>query len=53
MWQESNISKKSQRIVLRYLLNFFGTMLVVPGYCINKLGQNHVIPRCVIFLSNG
>ena len=25
MWQESNISKKSQRIILRYLSNFYGT----------------------------
>ena len=46
MWQESNISKNSQRTVLRYLSNFFGTRLVVPVYCIDKLGQNHVIPQC-------
>ena len=38
MWQKSNISKKSQRIVLRHLLNFFGSRLVVPEYCIDKLG---------------
>ena len=30
MWQESNIYKKSQRIVLRYLSNFFGSRLFVP-----------------------
>ena len=35
MWQESNISKQSQRIVLRYLSNFFGSRLVVPEYCID------------------
>ena len=34
MWQESNISKKSQRIVLRYVSTFFGSRLVVPEYCI-------------------
>ena len=34
MWRESNISKKSQRIVLRYLLNFFGARLVVPVFYI-------------------
>ena len=42
MWQESNNSKKPQRIVLRYLSNFFGSRLVVPEYCIDKLGQNPV-----------
>ena len=53
MWQESYISKKSQRIVLRYLLNFVGIMLVVPEYCIDNLGQNHLIPQCELFLSDG
>ena len=47
--QESNISKKSQIIVLRYLSNCFGTRLIVPKYCIDKLGQNHVIPQCDFF----
>ena len=42
MWQESKISKKSQRIVLRYLSNFFGSRLVVPEYCIDELGH---VPR--------
>ena len=46
MWQESNISKKSRRIVLRYLSNFFGSRLVVPEYCIDELGQNHVPLKC-------
>ena len=49
IWQESNISKNLQRIVLRYLSNFFGSRLVVPEYCIDELGQNHV-PHHVIFL---
>ena len=46
MWQDSNISKKYQRIVLTYLSNFFGSRLVVPEYCINELGQNHVPLIC-------
>ena len=46
MWQESNISLTSQRILLRYLSNFVGSRLVVPEHCIDKLGQNYVIPRC-------
>ena len=49
IWQESNISKKSQTIVLRHLSNFFGTRLVVPECDIDKLGQNHGIPRCGFF----
>ena len=52
MWQESNISKKSQRIVLRYLSNYFGSRLVVPEYCIDELGQNHVPPQCDFFISD-
>ena len=35
MWQESNISKKYQIIVLRHLSNFVGSRLVVPEYCID------------------
>ena len=46
MWQESNISKKSQIIVLRCLSNFFGSRLVISEYCIDELEQNHVPPRC-------
>ena len=49
MWQESNISKKSQIIVLKYLSNVFGSRLVVPEYCIDELGQNHVHPQCDLF----
>ena len=52
MWQESNISLTSQRIILRYLSNFFGSRLVVPEYCIDKLGQNYVIPKCDFFISD-
>ena len=48
IWQESNISKKSQRIVLRYLSNFFGSTLFIPEYYIDELGQIHV-PHNVIF----
>ena len=36
--------QKNHRIVLRYLSNFFGAILVVHVWCINKLGQNRVIP---------
>ena len=46
IWQESNISEKSQRIVLRHLSNFFGIRSVVPEYCIDELGKNHVPPKC-------
>ena len=49
MWQESNISLTSQRIILRYISNCFGSRLVVPEHCINKLGQNYVIPQCNFF----
>ena len=52
-YQESNISKRPQIIVLSYLSKFFGTRLLVPEYCINKLKQNHVIQQCDYFLSNG
>ena len=37
MWQGSNISKKHKEFL----------------YCIDKLGQNHVIPQCGYFLSEG
>ena len=50
MWQESNISEKSQIIVLRHLSNFFGTRLVVPECDVDKLGQSHGIPRCDFIL---
>ena len=38
--------KKTQRIVVRYLSNCFGSRLVVPEYCIDGLGQNRVPPQC-------
>ena len=52
MWQKFNISKKSQRIVLRYLSNFFSSRLVVPEYCIDGLGQNHVPSQCNFLISD-
>ena len=52
MWQETNISKKYQRIVLIYLSNFFGSRLVVPEYCIDELGQNRVPPQCDLLISD-
>ena len=50
--QESNDSKKSQRIILRYLSFFFGSRLVVSEYCTDELGQNHLPPPYVIFISD-
>ena len=32
--------------MLRYLSNFFGTRLVVPEYCIDKLEHIHIILHC-------
>ena len=52
MWQTSNISKKSQIIVFRYLSNFFGSRLVVLEYCIDELGQNYVPSQCAFFISD-
>ena len=52
IWRESDTSKKSQRIMMRYLSNFFGTRLVVREYCIDKFGQNHIIPQYDLFLSD-
>ena len=46
-WQESNITLTSQRI----LSIFFCNRLVVPEHCIDKLGQNYVIPQCDFFIS--
>ena len=44
MWQESNISRKAQRTIVRHLSDFFGKQLIVSEYCITELGQNHVPP---------
>ena len=52
MWQESNISITSQKIILRYLSTFFGSRLVVSEYCIGNLDQNYVIPQCDFFISD-
>ena len=52
IWQELNINKKSQNIVLRYLSNFFGSRLLVPEYCIDELEQNCVPPQCDFFISD-
>ena len=38
MWQESDLTKKFQRIILRHLTHFFGKRLIVSEYCITKLG---------------
>ena len=39
-------SKKSQRIVLKKLSNFFSSRLVVLEYCIDDLGKNHIPLQC-------
>ena len=46
MWQESNVSIRSQRIILRHMANKFGKRLVVPEKYIYKLGENFVKPNC-------
>ena len=48
IWQESNITLTSQRI----LSIFFCNRLVVPEHCIDKLEQNQVIPQCDFFISD-
>ena len=53
MWQESNISRKAQRIIVRHLFDFFGKRLIVPEYCIIELGQNHGTPTSDSIMLNG
>ena len=37
LWQESNVSIRSQRVILRHMANEFGRRLVVPeSYIYNK-----------------
>ena len=52
MWVESNISVNSQRIILRYMRNEFGTSLVVPAHQIAAFGENHVPPECGSILTD-
>ena len=51
MWQESNICKKYQRIVLRHLSDLFCTRLALLEYFIDKLGQNYIIPQYDFYIS--
>ena len=44
MWQEANVSKKSQRTILRYFAAEFGGRLVVPEAQVDAFGQDHVPP---------
>ena len=37
MWQESNISKKGQRIIARHSSDLPGMRLIVPEFCITEL----------------
>ena len=50
MWQESNISIRSQRIILRHMTNEFGKRLVVPESYIYKLDEIFVEPNCKSFV---
>ena len=52
MWQESNKSRKAQRIIVRHLSNFSGKRLIVPEYCITELRQNHVPPTSESIILN-
>jgi hypothetical protein len=44
MWQEANVSRKSQRTILRYLTAEYGCRLVVPEAEVDAFGQDHVPP---------
>jgi hypothetical protein len=44
MWEESNVSIRSQRIILRHLANFFGQRLTVPESCIRDLENRALHP---------
>jgi hypothetical protein len=44
MWQEANVSQKSQRRILRYLAAEYGCRLVVPEAEVDAFGQDHVTP---------
>ena len=50
MWQESNVSMRSQRVILRYMANEFGQRLVVPAAKISELGERFVKPKCDTFI---
>ena len=42
--QESNISRKAQKNIVRHSSEFLGKQLVVSEYFITELGQNNVPP---------
>jgi hypothetical protein len=44
MWQEADVSQKSQRTILRYLSADYGCRLVVPKAEVDAFGQDHVPP---------
>jgi hypothetical protein len=44
MWQEANVSKKSQWTVLRYLAAEYSGHLAVPEVQVDAFGQDHVPP---------
>jgi hypothetical protein len=52
MWQESNVSRKSSRTILRYLAAEFGTRLVVPEAEVDSFGQNHIPPVSSSYLTS-
>ena len=45
IWQASNVTINTQRIIVRHLSKNNGNRLIVPESCITKLGQNHVPPK--------
>jgi hypothetical protein len=44
MWQEANVSWKSQRTIFRYLSAEYGYRLVVPKAEVDAFGHDHVPP---------
>ena len=50
MSQASNVSMRSQRVILRYMANEFGSRLVVPATKISELGEKYVKPKCDTFI---
>ena len=45
IWQASNVTINTQRIIVRHLSKNNGNRLIVPESCITKLGHNYVPPE--------
>ena len=50
MWDDSNTDLKPQRVILRYLRNWFGRSLVVSDKLLKEFGEDHVPPVCSSFI---